>query len=280
MEHKFSRRQFGQAAVAAIATAASGLLADKTFAQSTETMILGVNLALKDTASPDRRVLLQTLNVATREIKNLPSPNFSIKQGDQISGFTTLSNGDPLLAVTPVSTNDPVLLVNLTTLRTAPLPGLNRQQKVGGLIQASDGNLLALVLKKNGQSPINLYDINFQTGEITDKNRVSFPNARVATLAQSSDGTLYAALLGDIGQVTLVQLDQTMKKVVERVELKIDNFLLDNGLQGLIFSPSTNQFFAFGSMRYQQPNVYLVDQNTGALSLEIPFNAIQIAPAL
>jgi hypothetical protein len=289
MEHKFSRRQFGQAAIAGIATAASGLLAGKTFAQSTGTMIIGVNLGLKDTASPGRQVLLQTLNVDNGTITNLSSPDFRINPGEQISGFTILSSGDPILAVTTVSDknkgNNPVVLVNLKTLTTIPVNGLNRQLKIGGIVEektlpGTPANLLALVLKKNGQSPITLYDINVQTGEITDKSRIKFPNSRVATLAQCSDGTLYSALLGDGGQVTPVKLDQQTKQVISQVELKIKNIPLNNGLQSLICSPANNQLYVLASDRYIQPNsVYLVDKNTGDLTLGIPFDAIQIASA-
>jgi hypothetical protein len=284
METKFSRRQFGQAAIATTATAALSLLAGKTFAQQRpDVTILGVDLALKDAATPGRRVLLRSLNLATGQIQDLPSPNFSIDPGEQISGFTTLMSGEPFLAVTPVggtNARNPVVLVNLTTLRTIPLPSLNRQQKVGGLVQARDGNLLVLVLKKNGRPPTKLYDVNVQTGKITDRSRIVFPSDRVATLAQHPDGRLYAALLGDRGQVTLVELDRQTRRVVDRVRLKVDNKELNNGLQGLIYSPSTNQLFAFGARRYQHPfSVYLVDQNTGDLTLGTPFPAIQIAPA-
>lgn len=282
MEFKFSRRQFGQVAIASTATAAVGLVASKAFAQQRPNVtILGVNLGPKDTDAPSRPILLQSLNMATGQIQDLPSPNLSLRTGKQISGLTKLANGHPVLAVTPVASDDrglnQVILVDLVTLQSIPLPGLNRQEKLGGIVPSPDGNLLALVLKKNGRPPVRLYDINLQTGEILDRSRVAIPTqSRVATLTKSPEGTLYAVLLGDLGQGTLVELDQQTRRVVDRVKLKVNGKPLNNGIQGLVYV-SSNQIFAFGSRRYQQPNsVYLIDQTTGDLTLETPFNALQI----
>lgn len=284
MEVKFSRRQFGQAAIATTATAALGFLVNKTNAQQIPSgTILGVSLGLKGTDTDNLPVIVQSLNLANGQIQNVSIAPVSIQTGEQISGFTALQDGSLMIAVTPVSSSpkgaDPVRLINLsaTPPQSLNISGLNSQQKIAGFVQLNDGSVVALVVKKNGTPPARLYDINIQTGEIADKSRVSFPgNLRVSALTQCSNGTLYAVSFGESGAVTLIELSQNLKKPVDRVELKLNGASLNNGLKSLTCS-SNNQLVAFGARRYVQPNsVYLVDESTGNLTSGIEFNAVQV----
>ncbi|MEH2077743.1 MAG: hypothetical protein V7K57_25640 [Nostoc sp.] len=314
MNYKFSRRHFGQLALAG--TVASGLsyLGNKAFAQTPslnipnlnivgissssiittdQTVVPEVNITESDDSTAPNIVptvikpvglVLQSLITGNSQVLGDKSTPL-LEPNEILSGFTSLSNGTLIVAITPVTTSrrqaTPTRITFLDTpVKTLIVSGLKRNQQLGSLLGTIDGRLIGLVGKKNGTPPIVLVDIDLQTGEISPISKVKFPNdERVINLAECPDGKLYTSLIGLNGDTTLVQLDSNQKKPIVLAQLKVDGKALNNGLQSLICS-ATGQLFAFGAMRYETPNVvYSVDKNSGNMTRLQDFDATQITLA-
>ncbi|MEH2199368.1 hypothetical protein [Nostoc sp.] len=314
MNYKFSRRHFGQLALAG--TVASGLsyLGNKAFAQTPslnipnlnivgigsssiittdQTVVPEVNITESDDSTAPNIVptvtkpvglVLQSLitgNSQVLEDKSTPL----LEPNEILSGFTSLTDGTLVVAITPVTTSRrQAALTRITFLgtpvKTLIVSGLKRNQQLGSLLGTIDGRLIGLVGKKNGTPPIVLVDIDLQTGEISPISKVKFPNdERVSNLAECPDGKLYTSLVGLNGDTTLVQLDSNQKKPIGLAQLKVDDKAWNNGLQSLVCS-ATGQLLAFGAMRYEIPNaIYSVDKNSGNMTRLQNFDTTQITLA-
>ncbi|MEH2261708.1 hypothetical protein [Nostoc sp.] len=314
MNYKFSRRHFGQLALAG--TVASGLsyLGNKAFAQTPslnipnlnivgigsssiittdQTVVPEVNITESDDSTAPNIVptvikpvglVLQSLitgNSQVLEDKSTPL----LEPNEILSGFTSLTDGTLVVAITPVTTSRrQAALTRITFLgtpvKTLIVSGLKRNQQLGSLLGTIDGRLIGLVGKKNGTPPIVLVDIDLQTGEISPISKVKFPNdERVSNLAECPDGKLYTSLLGLNGDTTLVQLDSNQKKPIRLAQLKVDDKAWNNGLQSLVCS-ATGQLLAFGAMRYEILNaIYSVDKSSGNMTRLQNFDTTQITLA-
>ncbi|MEH2442299.1 hypothetical protein CDG77_02915 [Nostoc sp. 'Peltigera membranacea cyanobiont' 213] len=314
MNYKFSRRHFGQLALAG--TVASGLsyLGNKAFAQTPslnipnlnivgigsssiittdQTVVPEVNITESDDSTAPNIVptvtkpvglVLQSLitgNSQVLEDKSTPL----LEPNEILSGFTSLTDGTLVVAITPVTTSRrQAALTRITFLgtpvKTLIVSGLKRNQQLGSLLGTIDGRLIGLVGKKNGTPPIVLVDIDLQTGEISPISKVKFPNdERVSNLAECPDGKLYTSLVGLNGDTTLVQLDSNQKKPIGLAQLKVDDKAWNNGLQSLVCS-ATGQLLAFGAMRYEIPNaIYSVDKSSGNMTRLQNFDTTQITLA-
>ncbi|MBN3907210.1 MAG: hypothetical protein HWQ35_11790 [Nostoc sp. NMS1] len=310
MNHKLSRRQFGQLVLAGTVVSGLSYLTNKTLAQTPslnsslnniigigsssiittdKTVIPEVNTTELDSTAPNNLstdikpvgLVLQSLTTGNNQLladKSTPL----LEPNEILSGFTSLSDGTLVVAITPVTTSrrraTPTRITFLgTPVKTLIVSGLKQNQQLGSLLGTNDGRLIGLVGKKNGTPPIVLVDINLQTGEISSISKVRFPNdERVSNLAECPDGKLYTSLVGFNGDTTLVQLDSNQKKPIRLAQLKVDDKEWNNGLQSLVCS-ATGQLLAFGAMRYETPNaVYSVDKNTGNMTRLQDFNATQI----
>ncbi|AVH62677.1 MULTISPECIES: hypothetical protein [unclassified Nostoc] len=314
MNYKFSRRHFGQLALAG--TVASGLsyLGNKAFAQTPslnipnlnivgigsssiittdQTVVPEVNITESDDSTAPNIVptvtkpvglVLQSLitgNSQVLEDKSTPL----LEPNEILSGFTSLTDGTLVVAITPVTTSRrQAALTRITFLgtpvKTLIVSGLKRNQQLGSLLGTIDGRLIGLVGKKNGTPPIVLVDIDLQTGEISPISKVKFPNdERVSNLAECPDGKLYTSLVGLNGDTTLVQLDSNQKKPIGLAQLKVDDKAWNNGLQSLVCS-ATGQLLAFGAMRYEIPNaIYSVDKSSGNMTRLQNFDTTKITLA-
>lgn len=304
MNQRITRRRFGQLAIASTTVAGITYLANKTLAQTPNLVVVGASLgspiSSDDTtttvsnstdptgsentsaASTAIELLLPTLNVVTTQVQT-PSPvqGVSIQSTDELSGFTSL-NGTLVLAVTPASTSprggDPTRLIFLgTPSRTVTVSGLKQNEKLTSLVVTNDGKLSGLVIRKNGRPPVNLVEINDQTGAITASNKINLPQTqRFEGLAQCPDGKLYTTTVDRRGETSLVQLDLGQKRPIVIAQLKVNGTVWNNGLRSLVCS-SANQLFAFGALRYQSPlKLYTVNSSNGEMSLISDFDAAQV----
>ncbi len=301
MNHKLTRRRFGQLAIAGTAATGLAYFANKTFAQTPSLVVIGadgritstdnaatteVNSSEVDTpvadstgaASTTHSVVVQSLNVTTGEIQTVLQTPAILQSHEQFTGLTYLSNGTLVLAITPVSTSkkggNPTRLTILgTSPTTVTVTGLKKQEKLESLVGTNQGGLLGLVVKKNGTPPVKLVDIDVQTGKINFTEKVKLPgNERFANLVQCPDGKLYTSTVSKQGETSLVQLELGKKKAISKVQLRFNDSTWNNGLQSLVCSLG-GQLLALGALRYESPNyLHIVNPSTGAMTRLIPFD--------
>lgn len=300
MNHKLTRRQFGQIAITGTTVAALGHLASKTFvqAQQVPSTLVGVRLGAPETDTgvavggsdtsddidnpivdpPSRALEFININLATGQTQLREAPEVLISSGEEVTGLTSLADGTLVLAITP---NSPKKKVDpptrLTFLSTPPkeivISGLKKQETFGSLVDTTDGRLLGLVTKKNKTPPVRVVEVNIKTGELSDVTKLKLPgNQRFSNLAQCPDGNFYAIVVGKQGDTSLSRLDQKQQKSVLVSQLKLNSTELNNGLLRLICT-ANGQFLAFGERRYVTPNsLFSLNSQTGALTrlLKIP----------
>lgn len=267
MKMKLTRRQFGYLAIAGTATTALGVLAKRTSAQ-TSLIIYG--------ARPERRfgrIVVQSLNVATGEIEDIATTSF--EAGEQLSGFTSLSDGTFVLAITPVSggrrERNATRLAFVGGASAKPpvtVTGLNRQQKIDSLLAANDGSLLALVSRRNGRPPVTLASISPDTGQVISTNRINLPQTdRFSTLAQCPNGTIYSIVTSRRGETSLVQLSLAQGRPIVGSQLQFNSTPWNSGLFALACSPA-EQLVALGAPRYDPLNkLYSLNPSNGEMTL-------------
>ena len=271
MERKLTRRQFGQLAIAGAVVAATGKFLNKVFAQASTSVIIGVRLGPISTDEPNttRTLILESLDVVSGQITPLPGPQIFIESYEQVTGLTSLSDGRIVMAVTPISTSnkgeDPTrLIIQGSSPTTVTISGLKKTEQLRSLVGTREGRLLGLVVKKNGTPPISLVDVDWKTGNFTAKFKLP-GNQRFSNLAGCPDGKLYTTSLDKDGNTSLQLLDAQKSNLNFIAELKVDNAILNNGLDSLVCSPA-NQLLAFGALRYQYPKaLYSVDVNSGTM---------------
>ncbi|WP_143755489.1 hypothetical protein [Gloeocapsopsis sp. IPPAS B-1203] len=267
MKMKLTRRQFGYMAIAGTATTALGVLANRTSAQ-TSLIIYG--------ARPERRfgrIVVQSLNVATGEIQDIATTSF--EAGEQLSGFTNLSDGTFVLAISPVSggrrERNATRLAFVGGASARPpvtVTGLNRQQKIDSLLAANDGSLLALASRRNSRPPVALVSISPDTGQVISTNRINLPQTdRFSTLAQCPNGTIYSIVTSRTGETSLVQLSLAQGRPIVGSQLKFDSTAWNSGLFDLACSPA-EQLVALGAPRYDPLNkLYSLNPSNGEMNL-------------
>lgn len=305
MNQKLTRRQFGQIAIAGTTVAALSHLAGKNLAQAQQTpAIIGLRLgppstnpiasrtvlgrndsgvSIPDVEPPARSLSLQSLNVANRQARALPSPKILLQSGEGLTGLTSLADGTIVIAITPNSPSREERDASTRLIflgkppRTLIVSGLNKKEALGSLTGTNDGRLLGLVVNKNGAPPVRQVSIDIRTGRISFDTEINLPGkGRYANLAQCPDGKLYSTVVKKKGDTFLVQVDPKQKKLITLSQLKINNKIWNNGLQSLVCGPK-GQFYAFGGLRYQFPTaLYLLDPKTGAMTQRTPFNSAKI----
>ena len=306
-----TRRRFGQLVVGGSAAVGLGCLAQNTFAQTPNLVLLGVRsgkIAADNTAIPEINssevdyiaeyintasipvgLIIQSLDIKTGLVVDLPCPQLladgctsMIFSNEEVSNFTALADGTLVLAITPVigskNETEPTRLIVLgDSPKVVPLSGLQKQEKLESFVATHDGKLLGMAMRKNGRPPARLVDINLQTGKTTANSRVELPSdQRFITLTQCPDGTFYTTNVTNDGSSNLVQLDLQKKSLI-LTKLSLKSGVLNNGLQSLVCS-SGGQLLAFGASRYETiNNLYTVNAHTGAVSLLKQFDVSKVA---
>jgi hypothetical protein len=239
-----TRRRFGQLAIGSTAVAAIGYLANKTFAV-TDLLLYGLRVEFGGT------MVIETLNVVSGVVqdvsKNLTS-GITLNPGDQVTGFTSLSDGTLVVCVTPASDKgkkkqkdaDPPHLIYLGASRiTVEISGLkDNKETIVDIAGTEDGKLLGLVAKRNGRGSNKIVSIG-SDGKISKEDTIQ-GSQRVTHLAESADGTIYTATVDDDGKPT-----------VDKKKLNSDKKNLNNGLNSLV-ADSLNEslFYVLASERY------------------------------
>lgn len=277
MNQRLTRRQFGQLAI--VGTAGAGFatlatIASKTFAQTPaltpELAIIGVRPG-QIISDSTRTLELQYLNLVTSQVETVTTAA-TLQSADQITGFTALADNSLIVAITSASTSeqggDPTRLLSLgTSPKTVNVSGLNKQEVLESLLVLNDGSLVGLVVRKDGQPPIRLVDIDPPTGKIIDKNRIKLAKEqRYSNLAQCPDGKIYTTSVARDGTTSLVQLELAQKKSIAITQLRLDNMTWNNGLQSLACSPAS-QLLALGALFHAtRQSLHIVDVKTGNMS--------------
>jgi hypothetical protein len=312
---KITRRKFGQLALAGTAVAGLGYFANRTLAQTPSLTVLGISPGVvidpNNNLSPEvntteldsptassnnvaripQGLVLKSIDVATKQIQTpqisqtLANGDSILYSGEAITGFAALPNGTLVIAITPTSTSkketDPTRLAVLgTSSKVVPIQGLKKQEELGDLAVTNDGGLIGFVYKKNRTPPDRLVDIDPQTGQISDKDRVKIPgDQRLITLTSCPDGTIYAVATRNDGTTNLVKLDQGQKKPLVLAQLSLNNQPWNSGLSSLICLGG--QLFAVGAPRYA-PSKYLYSINTsnGSLTQLLEFDVAMATASL
>lgn len=299
MKYMLSRRRFAQLAIASCTGVALFQLTSKTIAQQ-NLLIVGLQIgpainsssvanlrldSLDDDSDPTvtypeitQEISFASLNEVTGQAEKLPLAPVTLAAGEEVTGFTALTNGTMVVAITPASNSkkdvNPTRLVFLSTPnQSVTISGLKKQEKLGSLVGTSDGRLLGLVSRKDNKPPFRLVDINIQSGAINASSRVKISgNDRLTNLAQCDDGNMYAIATDKSGDTSLVNLNSQQK-----TPITVNKQVWNSGFKSLICS-SANQLFAFGSTRYESRQyLYVIDPQTGNMTIPKEFEANQIA---
>ena len=269
MKLKLTRRRFGRLAIATTAVAGLGYLANKSFAQMAPPLVLYG-------ARPNPKagkITLQSLNLKSGVVQDLTTA--SLDFGEKLIGLTSLANGTPVLAIGPVragkNENAATRLIFLgTTPRTLTLSGLNSQYALESLLGLNDGSLIGLFIKKNNMPPVKLVNINPNTGNFSFTDMLELPEQeRFSQLMQTPNGTIYTTVVRHL-KTKLVRLDMAQRRVMNLALLNCNGKVWNNGLSDMTSSPTSpvNELFALGAPKYVSPyNLYIVDANTGAMTL-------------
>jgi dipeptidyl aminopeptidase/acylaminoacyl peptidase len=265
MNLKLTRRRFGQLAIASTAAVATGYLANRTVAQTNLVDVL-YGIRIEGTG-----LVVQTLNLVSlvlSDVLNL-TRGITLAPGDQLSGFTSLSNGTLVVAINPSRTRNrdddypPRIILLGTSPKTLTVTGLKDKKYVlGDIVGTRGGSLVGLVYKRNGTPPVRLASIDTDTGEldITDSFR---GNQRVRNLTECPEG--------DGGTIYTTTVDREGNTVLADKQLVLGDENWVSGLGSMACS-SSGEFFVLARSRYESANnLYTVDKDTGEMTLKKEF---------
>jgi hypothetical protein len=286
MNHKLTRRRFGQLALTSTAVAGLSYFANQTFAQTPHPTLIGVH-SLPQTPT-SRRLTLQSSNPITGRVQPLAAPEFLpngtplLNHREQLSGLTSFKDGTLVLAITSMGLYpQEATVTRLTILSQSPksfeLSGLHPQEALQSLLVSDDGQLLGLVARKGSRPPARIVKIHPKTGKLSDSNLLQLPkHQRFITLSQGPDGTLYTLSVSSLGATSLVQLDWRQKRPVVLAPLKFNNQVWTHGMSSLVCSAS-GQFFALGNAKNESPkHVYAINPHSGSMTKLMPFDVAKI----
>lgn len=323
MNLRLKRRRFGQLAIASAATTVLSNLAAKKTAAQQSLSIYGVRLTsasssitedMVDASAANKipTIILQSIDLSTgQELLTAEMPEqavqnqqdttetvnkaFVIKQpSERISGFTTLSDGTFVVAVSAATKKgnfSRFMLFNEDSKKAAPkglkAKKIKRNYTVESLLAIQQDRLIGVV-GMEGLMPFELAIIDSKSGQVDSGASTELPqirpNQRLANLAQSSEGIIYATSSGPEGGPFLVQFDLVNRspltgkgRIIKLAHLNFNSRPLENDLVSLAFSPS-NQLFALADPQYEGTNsLFTVDPKTGELKLVTKFAVDKIA---
>jgi len=245
MSLMITRRRFGQLAIGSTAVAAIGYLANKTFAQTTDQLLYGLRV------DSEGKLAVETLNPVSGAIQDVSenlTRGITLNPGDQVTGFTSLSDGTLVVCVTPASDKGkkkqkdaaPPYLRYLGTSTEITISGLkDKKETIVDIAGTEDGKLLGLVAKRNGRPPNKIVSIG-SNGKISKEDTIP-GSKRVTNLAESADKTIYTATVDDDGKPT-----------VDEKKLNSNRKNLNNGLNSLVGDSSDKSlFYVLAADRYE-----------------------------
>ncbi|WP_315791001.1 hypothetical protein [Fischerella sp. JS2] len=225
MKLKIRRRQFGKLVLASAATTAIINLADKSFAQNSNTVVYGAKLTdkdknkAKDQESTDVANTTPAINVTALDVVTLqqvsstevPSttvdnPNTateSVKKAlyteptERITGFTSLSDGSFVFVV--VGSSQKGNYTKLLITDSKKLDKKPKSKKISGfkktnntieaVVGTKDDKLICIVSETGGTPPFKFALIDPQNGKVSYESDLAlpelFPSRRYSNLAQS-----------------------------------------------------------------------------------------------
>ncbi|MBW4605006.1 MAG: hypothetical protein KME29_37020 [Calothrix sp. FI2-JRJ7] len=299
MALKLTRRQFGQLAIFSTTTAGVGLVISKTLAQEskTSTVILGIRNGITDNdtdtnldsnttdiadgsqitdPSTLQPIVVESLNVSTKEIKTVLTTAPILETCERLSGFASI-DGKLIAAATYTCTtkkkDTKVRLIDLNSLETVNISGLKNNEEVYQLLRLADGSLGAVVGKEKGKGSSRIVTIDLKTGQIKDRSKIP-EQKRVTVVAECPDGVFYGIDTGKAGETSLSQIDKGESK-----KLTYQSATFNNGSDGLVCT-SSNELFTLIGFRYQSPK-YLnkINKDTGETERISGFDVAKITLA-
>lgn len=297
MQLKLTRRQFGQFAIFSTTVAALGTVINQTLAQETNTdpVILGIKTGLSDNyaptnlnsdiidpseetqitqPSPLQPLIVESLNVNTQEIQTVLTTPPILETCERLSGFASIK-GKLIAAASYTCTrkkkDKKVRLIDLDSLESVNLSGLKNNEDLYQLMRLANGSLGGLVGKEKGKGFSRIVTIDLNTGQITERRKVP-EQKRVTAVAESSGGSLYGINTNKFGEINLSQIGQEQSTI-----LKYRGIPLNDGCDGLVWTPS-NELFALVAFRYESPKyVYRINRSTGEIERIQGFDVAKIA---
>jgi hypothetical protein len=291
--------------LAAIATtaAATGLFSNKIFAQESNTVILGVrsgnisdsNVSISVDPTSDttdltdekativpfalQTIVVESFDVRTQEIKTVLTTPPILEADEQLSGFVSLKDGRLVVAANSINPNkknkQSVRLIFLSqSPKSVAVSGIKNNEALRSLLRLKDGSFAGLVSKINGTPPSRIVTINPDTGDVTDRDKVS-DQKRVSVIAQCADGTFYGIATERTGGNSIFQIGQE-----QSTKLSFRSQPWSSGFIGFVCA--ANQLYALGALTHQEFPLYLhtIDPKTGEMiRIEKGFNVSAITIA-
>jgi hypothetical protein len=303
MNVKLTRRQFSQLAAIATTAAATGLFSNKIFAQESNTVILGVrsgnisdsNVSISVDPTSDttdltdekativpfalQTIVVESFDVRTQEIKTVLTTPPILEADEQLSGFVSLKDGRLVVAANSINPNkknkQSVRLIFLSqSPKSVAVSGIKNNEALRSLLRLKDGSFAGLVSKINGTPPSRIVTINPDTGDVTDRDKVS-DQKRVSVIAQCADGTFYGIATERTGGNSIFQIGQE-----QSTKLSFRSQPWSSGFIGFVCA--ANQLYALGALTHQEFPLYLhtIDPKTGEMiRIEKGFNVSAITIA-
>ncbi|MBW4477511.1 MAG: hypothetical protein KME54_11675 [Tolypothrix brevis GSE-NOS-MK-07-07A] len=305
MNVKLTRRQFSQLAAIATTAAATGLFSNKIFAQESNTVILGVrpgnisdsNVSIPVNPTSDttdlsdekvtadivpfalQTIVVESFDVRTQEIKTVLTTPPILEADEQLSGFVSLKDGRLVVVANNINPNKKnkqrIRLIFLSqSPKSVAVSGLKNNEALRSLLRLKDGSFAGLVSKINGTPPSRIVTINPDTGDVTDRDKVS-DQKRVSVIAQCADGTFYGIATERTGGNSIFQIGQE-----QSTKLSFRSQPWSSGFIGFVCA--ANQLYALGALTHQEFPLYLhtIDPKTGEMKrIEKGFNVSAITIA-
>ena len=238
-------------------------------------MLFGINTV-------PERVILQSLNLETGQVREESAQVLTLKPNERLAGFSSLSDGTLMLVSNSLSLERGDLVSRLTLIERSPksqiILGLPRNNTIESLLVTNQDKIIAIVGQNGGTPPFRLAGIDRQTSQaILNPEFVLPPEQRVSNLTQCPNGAIYVTLLSREGTTSLGQLDLQERKLIRLSQLRVHDRTFLNDLKSLACSP-TGQLYGLGDPEYQGTNsLFTVDVSTGAMSFVRDFGVDKIA---
>jgi hypothetical protein len=289
MPQSFTRRQFGQIALAGTATIAIASFGWKTLAQSSTENELILYGAETVPAGTNEALQVETLDLTTGETQDMPSARSQsndvlLQPSEWLSGMTTLSSSNTIvIASNTTRTAQALSLSRITVMEPVPrllvVSGLGQNMGLESILAASNGLVIGLVGTSNGAPPYSLVSIDLQTGHSSPLDFTLPSDARFGTLTQCPDGKIYATTTAIQGETSLAELDLNKGRMTKTVALSLNAVPWRSGFKSLACA-SDGQLYALGTPRYSPKNsLYLVDSKKGEMQIWGEFDVYRMTSA-
>jgi hypothetical protein len=297
MTSKIKRRKFSQIAIATATTTIISDFAVKAAAQSSQELILGLQIAEGVNKGQDStlNINVSELDLVSGQVITKPSV-VSIATDTQvlpldsgtefrhrITGFNRLENRSFVASIAQTSRRGgSSYLIEFNpqsrSKRVVKVSGLQPYQTIESFVRTPNSFSLCL-LALNQAPPFKLGVLDYSTGSVTSVEQLTSlklrKNFRYNNLIVAPDGDIYATAMGGEGTTKLIKFDMTNQRITEIAKLRINNELMTNDALDLAFS-SAGQLFAL--VAYQRSkSLFLVDIQNGSMEPIKAFSVDKIA---